>query len=118
MLSNDIRGRSIHRRGITGIGGRFFDFHARVPTKLVETHSFNPSYCQALGCEFSNLDPKIFQDYLVTLFDAVGDDDVVGSNHVIRDSRIFLATPDQDTRLFDVLRNTLLSVCIGNYMSK
>ena len=118
MLSTDIQGHSIHRRGISGPGGRFFDFHARVPTRLMDGTKFTPIYCQSLGCELSNLDVKLFQEYLVLLFDSVGDLNVIGPNNVIRDPRIFLVTPDHDTRLFDALRNSLLAVCIGNYMSE
>ena len=117
-LSGEIRGRSIHRRGLSGPNGRFTDLHVRVPTKLIQGELFSPQYCQMLGEELSGLDVKLYQSYLTTLYGSVGEPTIVGAGNTVRENQIYLATPDEDGRLFEVLRNTLLSVVINNYMSK
>ena len=118
QLAHDVRGYTIHRRGLMGLGGRFVDLHVRVPTELTETKMFTPEYCQELGRELSGLDAKLFQDYVLALFDTVSDGGIVGAGGVVEDGQVFFAIPSIDLALFAVLRSTLFSVVTGNYMSK
>ena len=117
-LTDDIRGKSIHRRGICNKNGRFFDLHCRLSTQLMAGDIFVPQYCQQLGQELSGLDMKPFQEYLSLLLKSVAEPAVVGAGQVARDNQIFLVTPADDLRLFDVLRNTILTSILNNYMSK
>ena len=117
-LSGDLKGRSIHRRGLSGPNGIFTDVHVRVPTKLIQGDLFIPSYCQLLGEELSGLDGKLFQDYLAVLRNSVLEATVVGVGNIVRENQVYMAVPAEDGRLFEILRNTLLSVVINNFMSK
>ena len=117
-LSTEIKGKSIHRRGMNSATGRFTDLHIRVPTKLLRDDIFTPHYCQLLGEELSNLDGQLFQGYLSTLFKSTAEATVVGVGNVVRENQVYLVTPEDDGRLFEVLRNTLFSVVLNNFMSK
>ena len=117
-LNLSIQGRTVHRRGIRGLGGRFCDLHLRVSEAMFGTEKFPPHYCQQLGSELALLDAKVFQDYLLTLFNSVTDVSIVGTGNVVAPEQIFLAMPSTDGRLFTVLRSSLLSVITGNYMCK
>ena len=117
-LSGELKGRSIHRRGLSGPNGIFTDVHVRVATKLIQGDLFTPTYCQLLGEELSGLDGKLFQDYLSVLRNSVTEATVVGVGNIVRENQVYMAVPDEDGRLFEVLRNTLLSVVINNFMSE
>ena len=118
-LNGDIKGRSIHRRGLNSPSGKFTDLHIRMPTRLLQSDDvFSPIYCQQLGEELSGLDGQLFQSYLSVLYSSVSEGTVVGAANVVRDNQIYLVTPEEDGRLFELLRNTIFSVVINNFMSK
>ena len=116
-LSSGPASRTSHRRGLR-IGGKFYDVHFRSRTDLTDGSSFTPEYCHLLGQELASLDFSIFQDFILALFNAVTNSEVVGDDDVVADGRIFMAFESADLRLFEVLRNTLLCVVLNNLMSK
>ena len=71
-----------------------------------------------MGEELSGLDGKLFQDYLAVLRNSVTEATVVGVGNIVRENQVYMAVPAEDGRLFEILRNTLLSVVINNFMSK
>ena len=117
-LTQQIQGRTLHRRGLSGLGGRFCDIHVRCPDILYGTEKFPAEYCQLLGSELSSLDVKLYQDYILTLFNTVENADVVGAGNAVAPGQIFLAVPSIDDRLFTVLKTEMLSVIYGNLMSE
>ena len=116
-LSNGPSSRTAHRRGLR-IHGKFYDVHMRSKTDVAEESSFTPEYCYHLGMELAGLDFSIFQDFILALFNGISNPDIVGEDGIVEDGRIFMATESSDLRLFEVLRNTLLSVILNNYMSE
>ena len=84
----------------------------------MQNDTFAPHYCQLLGEELSALDGQLFLSYLSVLFNSVTEVTVVGAGNVVRENQIYLVNPEDDSRLFETLRNTLLSVVIGNFMSE
>ena len=117
-LSRDVRGTTLHRRGLTGFGGRFVDLHVRLPSHLHGSETFTPDYCLQLGVELSNMDVQLYRDFILALFNAVRDEEIMGPGTTVRDNQIFLAEPSDDARLFSVLRGSLLSVVVNNFMSE
>ena len=117
-LNRSIQGRSVHRRGLVGLSGKFVDCHVRIPNYLLGGERFPTDYCQQLGIEMSQLDAKLFQDFLLKLFTSVADDAIMGNGRSARSDQIYLVLPSSDGRLFSALRSCLFSVVVGNMMSK
>ena len=116
-LSNGPVSRTVHRRGLRA-HGKFYDLHMRSRTEVADESSFSSDYCFHLGQELASLDFSIFQDFVLALFNGISNPEVVGADEVVEEGRIFMVADSADLRLFEVLRNTLLSVVLNNYMSK
>ena len=116
-LNNCPISRTAHRRGLR-IGGKFHDIHFRLKVEPVDGSAFSLDYCHSLGHELASLDFSVIQDFVHALFNALVNPEVVGDDVLRDDERIFFVADSSDLRLFEVLRNTLFSVVLNNFMSK
>ena len=117
-LANGPHYRTAQRRGLR-IEGKFYDLHFRLQPGTVETGGFMSDYTYSLGQELASLDFVVMQDFVVALFRALSNLDVVGDPaNVVESGSIFFASESTDHSLFQALRNTIMSVILNNYMSK